>query len=93
MNYEWWIYDCMIAWYITYTSISAIYKKYSHHSEKKTMEIFVENVFFIILVIIIVSKPVTRGKRNESISPLYEATGITCNLIWCVHIFNVRNSF
>ena len=23
---------------ITYTSISAIYKKYSHHSEKKTME-------------------------------------------------------
>ena len=42
------------------------------------MEIFVENVFFIILVIIIVSKPVNRGKRNESISPLYEATGITC---------------
>ena len=23
---------------ITYTSISAIYKTYSHHSEKKTME-------------------------------------------------------
>ena len=25
----------MIEWYITYTSISAIYKKYSDHSEKK----------------------------------------------------------
>ena len=29
---------------------------------------------------IIVSKQVTRGKRNESISPLYKATGITCNV-------------
>ena len=28
----------------------------------------------------IVSKPDTRGKRNESIPPLYEATGITCYL-------------
>ena len=29
---------------------------------------------------IIVSKPVTRGKRNESTAPLSETTGI-CNLI------------
>ena len=31
---------------ITYTSISAIYKKYSHHSEKKTMETrIIKNIF------------------------------------------------
>ena len=29
---------------------------------------------------VIVSKPVTRGKRNESIPPLSDTTGI-CNLI------------
>ena len=32
--------------FITYTSISAIYKKYSHHSEKKTMETgILKNIF------------------------------------------------
>ena len=30
------MYDCMISYDITYTSISAIYKKYSHHSEKNS---------------------------------------------------------
>ena len=37
--------------------------------------------------IIIVSKPVTRGKRNESIPPLSETTDKTCNLIlMCIYI-------
>ena len=39
---------------------------------------------------IIVSKPVTRGKRNESIPPLSEATGITCYLIiYLMYIHNI----
>ena len=35
---------------------------------------------------IIVSKPVTRGKRNESIPPLYEATGITCYVYMYIYL-------
>ena len=36
----------MISYDITYTSISAIYTKYSHHSEKKIMETrIIKNIF------------------------------------------------
>ena len=44
-------------------------------------------------IIIIVSKPVTRGKRNESTAPLSETTRIICDLIRCVNINVIHNSF
>ena len=38
-----WLHDFI--WHITYTSTSAIYKKYSHHSKKKMETRIIKNIF------------------------------------------------